>query len=383
MRVSAGVDGLGDANYVNSLGMKFIRIAAGDFMMGSDNGEWDERPVHKVTISQPFYILETEVLSDHYRLFDPNYVGYGYVRNVGWHRAATFAEWLSQQEGLTYRLPTEAEWEYACRAGTTTPFSSGYGPPASGTPNPWGVKNMHNSPKEWVRDWHGEYSYKEQVDAVGPEHGMARVVRGGGLDESGNYYLRSSNRAGIGPGFAGGSIGFRLVLGELPATAPARYEAPFVRQGIKENAAVVEEGPDSYDPYFNQRPMLPIPPDNGSRTAIDAAGLHPSFRGHNHSPGMEVCRNGDVLMIIYTSYDEYEPGVSLMATRLRFGSDQWDMPDQMFDFPGANDHAPMLWTDNGTLHFFWGCPRLDGAGQYPFQWSLILWGQSAGIRGSR
>jgi hypothetical protein len=57
-----------------------------------------------------------------------------------------------------------------------------------------------------------------------------------------------------------------------------------------------------------------------------------------------------------------------MASRLRFGSDQWEMPSYMFDFPGANDHAPMLWNDDGTLHFFWGCPRLIGAGPYPFQW---------------
>ncbi|MHC4574180.1 MAG: formylglycine-generating enzyme family protein, partial [Planctomycetota bacterium] len=224
-------DELGGAVYINSYGMKFIRIDAGDFMMGSGSGEWDERPVHKVTISQPFYILETEVTADHYRLFDPNYVGTGYVQNVSWHQAVAFAEWLSGQEGLSYRLPTEAEWEYACRAGTTTPFSSGYSPPSSGTPNPWGVINMHNSPKEWVRDWHGEYSYEDQVDPLGPDQGLARVVRGGGLDESGNYYVRSSNRAGIGPGFAGGYIGFRLVLGELPATPPEPYEAPFVRQG--------------------------------------------------------------------------------------------------------------------------------------------------------
>jgi hypothetical protein len=72
-------------------------------------------------------------------------------------------------------------------------------------------------------------------------------------------------------------------------------------------------------------------------------------------------------MIIYTSYDEYEPGVSLMAARLRFGAEEWDMPSPMFDFPGVNDHAPLLWNENNTVHFFWGNPRLEAA--FPFQWT--------------
>jgi hypothetical protein len=110
-----------------------------------------------------------------------------------------------------------------------------------------------------------------------------------------------------------------------------------------------------------------VPLDNSSNEEIDAVGMHPSFRRHNHSPALEVCPNGDVLMVIYTSYGEYEPGVSLIASRLRFGADQWDMPDRMFDFAAANDHAPLLWTDGSTMHFFWGSPRLDGG--FPFQWT--------------
>ncbi|MHC4527574.1 MAG: Calx-beta domain-containing protein, partial [Planctomycetota bacterium] len=358
------------ATFVNTLGMKFVLIPPGAFEMGSDDGEWDERPVHKVTISQAFYVMESEVTADQYGNFDANYSGSDAATGMSWHDANDFARWLSELEGRSYRLATEAEWEYGCRAGTTTPYSSGAGPPAADTNNPWGIRNMHTSPREWVRDWHGEYSYEDQVDPVGPGQGLARVVRGGGLDEDTDYYRRSANRAGIGPGFGGGQhdIGIRLLMAELPSSSLKAYEAPAVRQGIKENALQVTQGPNPAVPYFNQRPLLPIPPDDASRDVIDAAGLHPSFRGHNHSPALEVCPNGDVLMIIYTSYSEYEPGVSLMATRLRFGALVWDMPTPMFDFPGVNDHAPMLWTDNGTVHFFWGCPRLDGAGPYPFQW---------------
>jgi len=74
-------------------------------------------------------------------------------------------------------------------------------------------------------------------------------------------------------------------------------------------------------------------------------------------------------MVIYTSYKEYEPGVLLIASRLRFGADLWDMPERLFDFVTVNDHAPMLWTDtnSGIVYFFWGNPRLVGG--FPFQWT--------------
>jgi hypothetical protein len=284
--------------YVNSIGMGLVRIRPGAFAMGSNDGEWDERPVHKVTISREFHIQISELTADQYRLFDPAYSGTDYATGISWHDANAFCTWLSNLEGKPYRLPTEAEWEYVCRAGTTTPYSSGGSPPAPDTPNPWGVKNMHNLPGEWVLDWHGEYPYEDQVDPVGPEQGFARVVRGGFLDDAGrrdhpdSYFFRSSNRAGIGPGFGAGehNVGLRVVQGQPSATAPRPYEAPFARQGIKENAGLVVQGPDPAVPYFNQRPMLPTPPEyNASREAIDAAGFHPAFRGHNHSTGMEIC----------------------------------------------------------------------------------------------
>ncbi|RPJ81075.1 MAG: exo-alpha-sialidase, partial [Acidobacteria bacterium] len=100
---------------------------------------------------------------------------------------------------------------------------------------------------------------------------------------------------------------------------------------------------------------------------IDAAGLHPSFRGHNHSPGFEVLPNGDLLLVIYTSYHEYEPGVSLIANRLRFGAEEWDFPSRFVDVVGVNDASPLLWTDDKAVHLFWGHPKME-AGAFPFQW---------------
>jgi len=384
---------IGEA-YTNSIGMKFVWISPGSFQMGSTLGRdyWDEQPVHKVTISSAFYISETEVTASQFRQFKAEFVGTGgfspYAAGVSWYEAAAFCEWLSNKEGKPYRLPTEAEWEYACRAGSTSLYSSGNYPPSTGQANAWGLKNMHTSVREWCLDWHGEYPAAEQVDPVGPEYGMARVVRGGLLDDGGKNKWReifnaSSSRASIAPGFGPyyndspakpgyHNIGFRVVMGPMPGTPPLAYQPSYVQQGVKQNEGIVNLGPDSSKPYFRKRYLLPSPPetcDTCHGEAIDEVGMHPAFRGHNQSPALEVCPNGDLLMVIYTSYAEYEPTVSLIASRLRFGADQWDMPDRLFDFAAVNDHAPMLWTDNnsGIVYFFWGNPRLVGG--FPFQWT--------------
>ncbi len=111
------------------------------------------------------------------------------------------------------------------------------------------------------------------------------------------------------------AVGFRVVQAPWPDTPPQPASVPFVRQCVKPPSDVVKQRPDSNRPYFRKRFLLPVPPDNSPDANIAAAGLHPSFREHNHSPGLEVCPNGDVLLVIYTSYSEYEPGVSLMGAR--------------------------------------------------------------------
>jgi formylglycine-generating enzyme required for sulfatase activity len=146
--------------FTNSVGMKFVRIDAGEFGMGQVNiplpwelmphtggagdrmsclrdGDFDERPVHAVKISRPFYIGVYEVTNFQYELFDPGHAklrakdeglskdGDEAVVNVNWYDAQAFCRWLSDKEGRPYRLPTEAEWEYSCRAGTTTHYYAG------------------------------------------------------------------------------------------------------------------------------------------------------------------------------------------------------------------------------------------------------------------
>src|SRR5579862_6518418 len=148
---------------VNSLGIPLIRIAPGSFDMGVDSvplppdllkgpsgvvydrasnaGDYDEVPAHKVAIAHSFWMSVTEVTAEQFRRFRPDYRGYPYyapyANGVSWNDAAAFCEWLSRKEGKPYRLPTEAEWEFACRAGSRAPFSSGAQPPAPEQPNRW------------------------------------------------------------------------------------------------------------------------------------------------------------------------------------------------------------------------------------------------------
>nr|HPO08274.1 SUMF1/EgtB/PvdO family nonheme iron enzyme [bacterium] len=385
----------------NTVGMNMIPIQAGEFQMGELNptppeklghfellpdGDWDEHPARKVTITNGFYLSETEVTIEQFRQFHPDYKGTDrcapYVCNISWNEATAFCEWLSKKEGKPYRLPTEAEWEYACRAGTTTLFSSGDLPPESDTPNPWGLKNMHQLPTEWCLDWHEMYPDFDETDPDGPETGVARVIRGGGIQiPDSPYYLRSANRAGLPPEypFSGDEsarmgngvipVGFRVAMAPVPKSAVNPPELPFPVQCVKQSTNYVKQGPDPEKPYFTMRPLLPIPPDNDQADDRLAAGIHPAVLGHNHSPGMTVCSNGDVLACFFTSSTnktEYKPNVCFMMTRLRFGSEQWDMPELFYDFPDAAEQSALLWNDQGTLYLFTGGVDLPGV---PFRWS--------------
>lgn len=373
---------------VDSIGLKLLPVAAGEFTMGSavKPANWDEQPVHRVTISAPFLISETEVTVEQFKQFKPGAVlnpAYApYAAGVSWDDAVAFCAWLSAKEGRNYRLPTEAEWEYAARAGRAdaVPWETG-----KDAANPWGLRNLYAGPVEWCSDWYGEYGLDAERDPAGYAAGLTKVVRGGYLDTPEKFkpadYLRPSNRAGAPPNFGPNCgdapnpqgyglhrIGFRVVLAPPVTTALKPVVPPYVTQGVKlTTAADAAHGPDPAKPYLRRRPLLPMPLEGPINYVKEhRAGLHPSFRHHNHSPGFEVLPNGDALLVIYSSDWEYEPEVSLIAARLRFGADRWDMPCPFVDTPGANDHAPLLWNEGGTLRLFWGNPYAEG--HFPFQY---------------
>jgi len=219
--------------------MEFVRIEAGTFRMGLPTrrtGRSDERSLHTVHITQPFYLGKYEVTQGQWRAVLGNNPSHFAdcgdtcpVENVSWEDAQAFIAALNVREGITaYRLPTEAEWEYATRAGTRTAYSFGNRPRQLGAyawyrdnsdgtthpvgskrPNDWGLYDLHGNVWEWVADWYGDYPSARVTDPQGPSSGTRRIIRGGGWGYDAPD-CRSGSR-GIGPPDSrSGSVGFRL-----------------------------------------------------------------------------------------------------------------------------------------------------------------------------
>lgn len=292
----------------DSIGLKMMLIPAGEFMMGGQESAEDlvkafaaykrkpdffadEYPRHHVRITKPFYLGKYEVTVGQYRQFvnETGYKteaqrdgkgGWGYNADTGmcegrdikynwlnpgypqtdehpivdvtWNDAMAFCDWLSRKEGKTYRLPTEAEWEFACRAGTATRYNNGDDPDAlpkvanvidgkgrttfphvqelellkgdqarfttpvgSFTPNAFGLYDMHGNAWEWCSDWHGDdyYAQSPEDDPAGPDSGCVRVRRGGGWN-SFPLWARASFRNWNTPGSRCVNLGFRVAADE-------------------------------------------------------------------------------------------------------------------------------------------------------------------------
>lgn len=222
----------------NGIKMEFVAIKDGNFMMGSleEEGEEDETPRHNVSISKPFYIGEYEVTQAQWKEimgYNPShFLGDDLpVDTVSWDECQMFVEKLSNLTGYQVTLPTEAQWEYACRAGTTTHWFYGksdenagdYGwidinsngtthPVGTKLPNPWGIYDMYGNIQEWCLDWYAEpYPNEEVIDPSGPDLGDSRVIRGGAWGDN-SYYVRSGYRNANGVDGKTDGIGFRCVL---------------------------------------------------------------------------------------------------------------------------------------------------------------------------
>jgi len=239
-----------------------VLIKGGTFTMGSPANEperGNDETQHQVTVSS-FYMGKYEVTQKEYMEImgtnPSNFKGDNLpVEKVSWYDAVEYCNKRSQKEGLTpaytkngdnvtwnrnangYRLPTEAEWEYACRVGTTTPFITGNNittkqanydgtepynnnamgedrekttPVGSFAPNAWGLYDMHGNVWEWCWDWYGDYPTGTQTDPVRAVSGAKRVARGGSWSHSAAD-VRSAIRGDITPSFRGSAVGFRLV----------------------------------------------------------------------------------------------------------------------------------------------------------------------------
>jgi len=227
----------------NSIGMEFVLIPAGSFMMGADknfeDASDDETPRHRVTISKPFYMGKYEVTQEQWVAVmgsNPSYYK-GRARpveEVSYDDVQIFIRKLNEKEGTgKYRLPTEAEWEYAARAGTTTAYSFGddknklgqYAwyddnsgnethPVGELKPNAWGLYDMHGNVMEWCSDWKGDYPSGSVIDPKGPSSGSRRVVRGGFLWGLAIKHCRLACRNAWTPDAGSNTGGFRLARSE-------------------------------------------------------------------------------------------------------------------------------------------------------------------------
>ncbi|MCL2590255.1 MAG: formylglycine-generating enzyme family protein [Betaproteobacteria bacterium] len=248
-------------NVTNTLGMEFILVQPGVFLMGCSEGDMecqgDERPQHPVKISEAFYLGKFEVTQAQWTKIMGNnpsrFRGESRpVENVSWDDTQEFIRRLNALEGTTkYRLPTEAEWEYAARTGVATkfPFEAGRAgdhvwywnnadgqthPVGEKQPNPWGLHDMHGNVWEWVQDWYGEGYYLASLtttpgaqvvkpkdllsgpkivisDPKGPVEGTGRVLRGGSWGND-LRYLRSALRNAYAPDYRSANVGFRLAI---------------------------------------------------------------------------------------------------------------------------------------------------------------------------
>jgi formylglycine-generating enzyme required for sulfatase activity len=253
----------------NGIGMKLVLIPAGEFLMGTAGttdekgpqprppspavaivvdfgGTDEERPQHRVRITKPFYLGQTEVTQGQWEAVmgskpwsgkKHNREGADYPASyVDWNDAAEFCRKLSMREGKTYRLPTEAEWEYACRAGTTTAYHFGddesrlseyawYGgtfdrgksekrfaqPVGRLKPNAWGLHDVHGNVWEWCHDWYEKYDDGPVGDPAGAEMGRYRVYRGCSWVNRGGD-CRSARRSFNLPDYRKAILGLRVVM---------------------------------------------------------------------------------------------------------------------------------------------------------------------------
>ena len=367
------------------------------------HGDYDEIPAHMVRLTYGFRIGVTQVSPAEFAQFDPSYkppsATPAYAAGVSWDQAMAYCQWLSKKTGKTWRLPTEAEWEYVARAGGHLLYGNSDQPLQLDRPNAFGVENQEIGRPEWTMDWYGPYQPGTAVDPAGAVSSMTRVIRGGGLDwrhtatktapdlnlpATAPYFSRPANRASAPPSYATaiGNIGFRVVeapLPQTPRTPPWRhfFETAVKQQNLLGGPALSQaiDRPDLSRPIYRTHELFPNLAGKNMAAVGWKLGIDRGIGVNYHNSAIQVLPNGDLLAAFYNTPDyEDDPDQTVMTMRRRAGTSTWDLPDPWPVFADAALAAPVIWNDpkyrsqpGGQTWFFWGFPRLIGAP--PFAWA--------------
>ncbi len=357
----------------SSLGMVFVKIPAGTFLMGSANGEADERPVRPVTVSA-FAMSVTPVTNAQYERFRPEHRAARAwedrvagddeaCTHVSHQDAMDYCAWLSAKTGETFRLPTEAEWEYACRAGGEADYAygdalpEGYGvcqqdgldirpcPLTVGQtpPNAFVLTDMHGLVEEWCLDWYAPYPKDAGSDPGGCADGLYRVTRGGSVYADAAH-LRSARRMAALPQSRNAVTGFRVVRSDVTPSfhsVPGRTEAWRVRSP----QAAARVAPSTAEPLFLPPLAYVLPPRDPEIP----------FYPHNHVPTLCELGDGDLLAAWFSTRKECGREMVVLASRFRKDRGAWSEADLFFKVPGRNmSCAALLRGAGGRIYHFNG-----------------------------
>ncbi len=331
-----------------------VEIPAGSFRMGSENPsmpEWDEAPLQEVTLPA-FKMSATEITNAQYEAYDPTHKelrghnGFSQADDeavvmVSWIEATSYCNWLSEKTGRNFRLPTEAEWEYACRAGTTTAYNTGDTFPedqwkvqentrfkepvslqvAQFAPNAWGMYDMHGNVEEWCSN---NYDYD------------SKAVRGGSHNTP-VQFLRSANRSGSLQGDRSVLLGFRIV------EAPYAKSAPDAHADDETGLPYAKTPQNAHQKVHFAEPIpYVIAPEDGT-----------PFYAHNHQPAVTWLPGGGLLAIWFST--DAEAGREMVVLQSIFNGESWSPATLFCKVPDRNMTGSALLTlGNGDLLHFQG-----------------------------
>lgn len=360
------------ANRSKDSGMQgsLAEVAPGTFQMGAElwldvidsnsvrggpspGPNWDEAPVHEVRISRPYEIAQSRVTQAEFARFKPEHETYiksldmewrpdAPVVMVTWDEAMAYCGWLGQQEGDSFRLPTEAEWEYAARQAETL-----------------GLRGIGDGIQEWCLDWWAPYPDEAITDPLGFEKGEVRVTRNRNAiteprfasrvseSKKAEFKPRVTDRSAALPIAREDILGFRVVRAPMPTgtySEPEPVGRMFLNVSQERHDWQKQANPDV--PLFQTGLHLIPPANHTERVSL------PYFSRH-HVSNLTWCDNGDLLLGIFTAPADYSEQKAILTTRLRRGAAKWDPPSRFFVSSDRSVGHPVLFNNRkGEVHLY-------------------------------